>query len=166
MHFAYSQSWLSDPESPPLSQAMPKTDAPFADRICKAVFGGLRPEKGQRTAIARALGFSPDNPFRLLEALGGDVAGALAFLPRGQKPTDTKMLEPPFAFSDEELSRLLERLPRDPHWGSGPSVRCLFWRRLFFSLSPASTYGTDLRQPGLPVEPKGGFGRMILVGAK
>lgn len=114
MHFTYSGSWLSDPESPALSQAMPKTDAPFADRVCKAVFGGLLPEEGQRTAIARALGISPDNPFRLLEALGGDVAGALAFLPEGQKPMGAKMQDPPVALSDEELSQLLERLPRVP----------------------------------------------------
>ncbi len=114
MYFAYSESWLSDPELPPLSLAMPKTDAPFGDRACKAVFGGLLPEEGQRTAIARALGISPDNPFRLLEALGGDVAGALAFLPQGQRPIDTKMQEPPVALSDEELARLLERLPRVP----------------------------------------------------
>ena len=114
MHFTYSESWLSDPELPPLSQAMPKTHDPFGDRVCKAVFGGLLPEEGQRTAIARALGISPDNPFRLLEALGGDVAGALAFLPDGQQPVEPKMLEPPVALSDEELESLLERLPRVP----------------------------------------------------
>lgn len=100
MHFAYSDAWLSSPDLPALSQAMPKTDEPFGDRVCKAVFGGLLPEEGQRTAIARALGISPDNPFRLLEALGGDVAGALAFLPEGQEPARNEWRSPPEALTD------------------------------------------------------------------
>lgn len=84
MHFAYTEDWMADPTAGPLSHALPKQAEPFGDALCKAVFGGLLPEEGQRTAIARALGVSPDNPFRLLAALGGDVAGALAFLPEGR----------------------------------------------------------------------------------
>lgn len=78
MHFSYVAEWLADPAAEQLSHALPKQPEPFGDALCKAVFGGLLPEEGQRTAIARALGVSPDNPFRLLAALGGDVAGALA----------------------------------------------------------------------------------------
>ena len=76
MHFRYAGDWLHDPATIALSHALPKQAEPFGDALCKAVFGGLLPEEGQRTAIARALGVSPDNPFRLLAALGGDVAGA------------------------------------------------------------------------------------------
>jgi len=86
MHFAYAEDWLADRGAPALSHALPKQAGAFGDALCKAVFGGLLPEEGQRTAIARALGVSPDNPFRLLAALGGDVAGALAFLPPGEQP--------------------------------------------------------------------------------
>src|SRR3546814_17942903 len=86
MHFTYAADWLADPMATPLSHALPKQAESFGDALCKAVFGGLLPEEGQRTAIARALGVSPDNPFRLLAALGGDVAGALAFLPPGDHP--------------------------------------------------------------------------------
>lgn len=114
MHFAYAKDWLSDPASPPLSQTLPKQAEPFGDHLCKAVFGGLLPEEGQRTAIARALGISPDNPFRLLEALGGDVAGALAFLPEGQQPAQDSSGTAPEALPDEDLAALLERLPRVP----------------------------------------------------
>ncbi len=114
MHFAYAADWLSDPAAPPLSQALPKQAEPFGDRLCKAVFGGLLPEEGQRTAIARALGISPDNPFRLLEALGGDVAGALAFLPEGEKPPRDDSGTPPEPLQNDELAALLDRLPRVP----------------------------------------------------
>lgn len=113
MHFAYSPDWLTDPAAPDLSRAMPKREAEYDDAICKAVFGGLLPEEGQRTAIARALGVSPDNPFRLLAALGGDVAGALAFLPTGEHPPQVTTGAPE-PLDDMALSDLIERLPRVP----------------------------------------------------
>ncbi|MBP0656490.1 HipA N-terminal domain-containing protein, partial [Mycobacterium tuberculosis] len=71
MHFVYAAEWLEDPAAPPLSQALPKRVEAYPDAVCKAVFGGLLPEEDQRTAVAAALGISPDNPFRLLAALGG-----------------------------------------------------------------------------------------------
>lgn len=113
MHFAYEPDWLTDHDTPALSRAMPKRKAEYDDAICKAVFGGLLPEEGQRTAIARALGVSPDNPFRLLAALGGDVAGALAFLPTGEHPPQA-MTGDPEPLDDTALSELIGRLPRVP----------------------------------------------------
>ncbi|WP_333606232.1 type II toxin-antitoxin system HipA family toxin [Novosphingobium sp.] len=113
MHFAYAPDWLTDPATSDLSRAMPKREAEYDDAICKAVFGGLLPEEGQRTAIARALGVSPDNPFRLLAALGGDVAGALAFLPTGENPP-TVTTGDPEALEDVALADLISRLPRVP----------------------------------------------------
>ena len=114
MHFAYAADWLADPAAPSLSQALPKQTEPFGDHLCKAVFGGLLPEEGQRTAIAQALGVSPDNPFRLLEALGGDVAGALAFLPEGEELLLDSSGTAPERLQDDELAALLHRLPRVP----------------------------------------------------
>lgn len=114
MHFAYAADWLADATAPPLSQALPRQADPFGDHVCKAVFGGLLPEEAQRTAIARALGVSPDNPFRLLQALGGDVAGALAFLAEGEVPPVPDLAHPAAALDDAALAALLERLPRVP----------------------------------------------------
>lgn len=114
MHFAYAPGWLADAAAPALSQAMPRREAPYGDALCKAVFGGLLPEEGQRTAIARVLGVSPDNPFRLLQALGGDVAGALAFLPEGETPAAPAPGGPPIPLDGAALAALLDRLPRVP----------------------------------------------------
>lgn len=114
MHFAYAPDWLTDAAAPPLSQALPKRPEPYPDALCKAVFGGLLPEEGQRTAVAAVLGISPDNPFRLLQALGGDVAGALAFLPDGEQPPAPDLARPGQALAEADLAALLERLPRVP----------------------------------------------------
>jgi len=114
MHFSYAADWLADPSARALSHALPKQEHAFGDALCKAVFGGLLPEEGQRTAIARALGVSPDNPFRLLAALGGDVAGALAFLPDGEEPPLTPEGEPTEPLADAALADLIGRLPRVP----------------------------------------------------
>jgi serine/threonine-protein kinase HipA len=114
MHFTYAPDWLADSDGAALSQALPKRAEAFGDALCKAVFGGLLPEEAQRTAIARALGVSPDNPFRLLAALGGDVAGALAFLPEGEVPPAIPTGEPAHPLDDAELAALIQRLPRVP----------------------------------------------------
>ncbi|MBO9726067.1 MAG: type II toxin-antitoxin system HipA family toxin [Novosphingobium sp.] len=114
MSFVYAPEWLVEVTAPPLSQALPKREEPYPDAVCKAVFGGLLPEEGQRTAVAAALGVSPDNPFRLLQALGGDVAGALAFLPEGEVPPVADLEHPAQALDEAELAALLERLPRVP----------------------------------------------------
>lgn len=114
MHFAYAPEWLADEAAPALSHAMPKQQEPYEDHACKAVFGGLLPEESQRTAIARALGVSPDNPFRLLEALGGDVAGALAFLPKDEEPLHDHSETTPEPLQENELAELLDRLPAVP----------------------------------------------------
>ncbi|WP_232455579.1 HipA N-terminal domain-containing protein [Sphingomonas sp. KC8] len=114
MHFTYALAWLENPSARALSHALPKQEEAFGDALCKAVFGGLLPEEGQRTAIARALGVSPDNPFRLLAALGGDVAGALAFLPDGEAPPPAPEGEPADPLAEDALADLIGRLPRVP----------------------------------------------------
>lgn len=114
MHFTYAADWRDDPVTLPLSHALPKQAEPFGDALCKAVFGGLLPEESQRTAVARVLGVSPDNPFRLLEELGGDVAGALTFLPEGEVPPGFPLGEPARPLSEGELASLLDRLPNVP----------------------------------------------------
>jgi serine/threonine-protein kinase HipA len=74
--FAYDAAWLADFKAPALSLSLPKQAEPFKRSAVQAFFGGILPEEGQRTSIARALGVSADNEFRLLEYLGGEVAGA------------------------------------------------------------------------------------------
>jgi serine/threonine-protein kinase HipA len=111
--FAYAADWLGDASAPALSFSLPKQKQPFGRRACQAFFGGILPEESQRTAIARALGVSADNEFRLLEHLGGEVAGALTLLPEGETPEPPSTAAPRL-LSDNELVQLLDRLPMRP----------------------------------------------------
>jgi serine/threonine-protein kinase HipA len=111
--FAYDADWLADPKAPALSFSLPKQAEPFKRSAVQAFFGGILPEEGQRTAIARALGVSADNEFRLLEYLGGEVAGALTLLPEGETPASPSDTAPKL-LDDDALVQLLDHLPLRP----------------------------------------------------
>jgi serine/threonine-protein kinase HipA len=111
--FVYDDAWLADKNAPALSFSLPKQTEPFKRKACQAFFGGFLPEETQRTAIARVLGVSADNEYRLLVHLGGEVAGALTLLPENKT-----LLNPdnaaPTPLSDEKLLNLLDEMPIRP----------------------------------------------------
>ena len=111
--FAYDPAWLADAAAPALSFSLHKQAEPFNRRQCQPFFGGILPEEGQRTAIARALGVSADNEFRLLEHLGGEVAGALTLIPEGEELPVPGATEPR-VLDDARVFRLLDHLPLRP----------------------------------------------------
>lgn len=112
--FAYLPEWLDDPNSPPVSASLPKRPAPFSRRECRPFFGGLLPEEETRKAVARALGISAANDFALLDRLGGEVAGALQFLPMGEAPQGASGVGEPASLTEAGLLTLLEALPQRP----------------------------------------------------
>lgn len=112
--FAYRAPWLADLSSRAISMSLPKRPEPFTHRECLPFFDGLLPEGGQRSAVAKALGVSEKNPYALLNELGGDVAGALQFLPPGIKPKSAKGPWTPHPLDDEGLLAVLDRLPLRP----------------------------------------------------
>ncbi|PZU06723.1 type II toxin-antitoxin system HipA family toxin [Sphingomonas sp.] len=113
MQFAYVAGWLADDTRPALSFSLPKRIEPYGRRECQGFFEGLLPEESQRIAIGRALGVSAGNDFRLLEQLGGEVAGALTLLPDGDTLPDP-FDRGPDVLDDPRLLSLLERLPARP----------------------------------------------------
>jgi len=112
--FVYDQTWLDDGVRPPISQSLPKRAEPFNRRETRPFFAGLLPEESQREAVAQTLGISKANDFRLLEALGGDVAGALTLWPEGETPTQALGLADPQPLDDAELIEILDILPKRP----------------------------------------------------
>ena len=114
MRFAYSPEWLADASRPAISFSLPKRSEPFMQRQCRPFFAGLLPEESQRDAIAGALGISKRNDFAFLQALGGDVAGALTLWPEGDAPPVSPPGGAPRALSDAELLEVLDTLPTRP----------------------------------------------------
>jgi serine/threonine-protein kinase HipA len=114
MTFRYAEEWLDAASRPALSISLPKRAEPFKRRATRAFFAGLLPEEAQRRAVASALGISRGNDFRLLEALGGDVAGALSLWPEGQAPPVASATGKASVLTDAELIDLLDTLPKRP----------------------------------------------------
>jgi serine/threonine-protein kinase HipA len=112
--FAYDQAWLDDGARPPISQSLPKRTEPFNRRETRPFFAGLLPEEFQRETVAQNLGISKANDFRLLEALGGDVAGALTLWPEDEPPSELLGLAEAQPLADAELIEILDILPRRP----------------------------------------------------
>lgn len=114
MRFTYAADWLADASRPAISFSLPKQEQPFKQRQCRPFFAGLLPEESQREVIAGALGISRGNDFAFLEALGGDVAGALSLWPEGDVPPKPERTGTPRPLSDDELLELLDTLPKRP----------------------------------------------------
>jgi serine/threonine-protein kinase HipA len=114
MTFQYTEEWLADSSQRPLSISLPKKPEPFKRRECRPFFGGLLPEEGQLEAVARNLGISKANDFKLLEALGGDVAGALTVWPEGDHPAAPESPAQPTPLNDDRVAELLDALPKRP----------------------------------------------------
>jgi serine/threonine-protein kinase HipA len=70
----------------PLSAALP-VDGP--EERPGTFFANLLPEGAVKARLAARLGVSVENDFALLEAVGGDCAGALSLLPEGASPSAT-----------------------------------------------------------------------------
>lgn len=77
LEFQYDRSWLEKSWSFSISYSMPLNERVYT-KEAHNFFTNLLPEGEVRIATARALGVSVENDFKLLEALGGECAGALS----------------------------------------------------------------------------------------
>lgn len=114
LEFVYDPDWVGDPARPAVSISLPKRLESFNRRETRPFFAGLLPEEAQRDAVAHALGVSRANDFRLLERLGGDVAGALTLWPEGEAPPQPQGLSATEPLTDDNLLEVLARLPARP----------------------------------------------------
>ncbi len=95
-----------------LSLSMPVRAEPYGHEASSAFFGGLLPEGQVRTQLARSIGASVDNDLSLLEAVGGECAGAVSLLPPGRAPTT---MGADYEWLDEgQLGDLIAELPQRP----------------------------------------------------
>jgi serine/threonine-protein kinase HipA len=94
LEFSYDTDYLKE-ASYGISLSMLLSAQIYKGAQVTAVFSGLLPEESVRDRLAKHLALSEKNQFALLEAVGGDCAGALALYPHGVKP--------PKAFDDVEV---------------------------------------------------------------
>ncbi|MFA6093234.1 MAG: type II toxin-antitoxin system HipA family toxin [Elusimicrobiota bacterium] len=111
LRFQYDPNWLSTPGAIPLSLRLPLQQEPSEPGHARGFFANLLPEADVRARIARELGVSESNDFKLLEELGGDCAGALSLLPEGASPETAGEYQ---LISPKELDRMIEGMPQRP----------------------------------------------------
>lgn len=117
--FAYAEAWLAMADARAVSVSLPLQAVPFDRRATLPFFEGLLPEASQRTAVAQTLGISERNEFRLLEELGGEVAGALEIWPDDTPPPAPSGTRPNSPLNDDALIALIKRLPTRPMLAGG-----------------------------------------------
>lgn len=112
LHFTYDDAWVAN-GLPPLSQSLP-LDGAFTSATATAYFGGLLPEGSPRRALARQLGVSEGNVFAMLDALGGDTAGAISMFRPGEASGGAPSAEPVQWLDDAQLGEVIDGLPVRP----------------------------------------------------
>lgn len=85
--FAYDEAWLAREARFPISLSLPLRADEYVGGAAHTFFGNLLPEGIVRQAVCARLGISPDNDFALLQAIGGECAGALSLLDPAQRPS-------------------------------------------------------------------------------
>jgi len=105
LSFAYDPGFLQTAQAG-ISISLPLQKGVFDGDIVKAFFSGLLPEDSVRKRLAQYLGVSDKNAFALLQAVGGECAGALALYPAGESraPVDANDFE---TLDDARLAEIL-----------------------------------------------------------
>jgi len=121
MLFTYAESWLNKSGATALSQSLPLRKERFSRNECRGFFGGILPEESKREIIARNLGISARNDYAMLEQIGGECAGAVTFIPAGEK-----LPEQHYGYrtlSPAELAATLRELPKRPLLAGDAGIR-------------------------------------------
>lgn len=121
MRFAYAESWLNRTGATPLSQSLPLRAEWFSRNECSGFFGGILPEQAKRELIARNLGISARNDYAMLEQIGGECAGAVTFIPAGEKLPEQHYGYRPL--SPTQLAAILKELPKRPLLAGDEGIR-------------------------------------------
>ena len=110
--FSYDDGYLESADAAPISHSLPLRADPYGRRQLRPFFAGLLPEESQRQRIAAYLGLAESDDFSMLEAIGGECAGALEIIPHGKSPHgETDSLSP---CGDERLLEIVKTLPYRP----------------------------------------------------
>lgn len=110
LSFEYDRGWI-EKGGVPLSASLPLKHEPYEDRECRPYFAGLLPEGTFLKDIAKAFAVSSGNSFSILEAIGGECAGAISLVSEG---TGLPAPSAPRWMAADELLGMFEMLPTRP----------------------------------------------------
>lgn len=114
--FEYATEYLESPRARAVSISLPLQPGRFPQAKCLPFFAGLLPDGDLRRRIADHLHISEHSSLKLLEALGGECAGAIRMIradgdDRGPSPVEGAFYE---EIPLEELERMMLDSPRPP----------------------------------------------------
>lgn len=118
--FSYCTDYLTLPGASPISRLLPLASTVYGDEATRAFFSNLLPEGAVLTQVARQVGISQENVFGLLEAIGGDCAGAISVSVSDSLPELTGSYR---HIAEQELSDELDKLPSHPFLTGEEGVR-------------------------------------------
>ena len=113
LDFRYASAYLSSPGAVQLSAALPLHDRSYGHEVVAPFFSGLLPDGAVRTRLAKYVRVSEKNTFALLEAVGGECAGAVSLFPAGRGPDEASA--PTYrVLEEDEAHDLLSALDKRP----------------------------------------------------
>lgn len=117
--FAYDDDYRSRADATPMSLSMRPTRSDYGPRHAAPFLAGLLPDSPDRLRDLATRYRTTENPFRLLEHVGHDAAGAVQLLPPGEDSPDASTQRGDVArLTDDDLDALLSGLVRAPGtWG-------------------------------------------------
>lgn len=119
--FAYDPDYLEAADAAPISHSLPLRRDAYGRRQLRPFFAGLLPEESQRERIAAYLGLAASDDFSMLEAIGGECAGALTIVPHG---TTLDIGQETLVPCDENrLSEIIGTLPYRPMMAGEKGLR-------------------------------------------
>lgn len=122
LSFSYNERYVKEGKMP-ISVSLPLSEDRYTGYIVKAFFSGILPDNGVRYRLAKSLGVSQNNPFGLLEVVGGECAGALSFYKPGESPSlfeSPKIVE---VLDEEKLEEVLDLLKQKPLLAGSYDIR-------------------------------------------
>ena len=109
--FVYQQSYLEDANARAISTTMPLSPEIYSHQTVYPFFSGLLPDEGVRLRLARYLQLSQKNTFGLLEAIGGECAGAISVRAR---PENFNQVYEYLVLNEHEALEVMHSLQQRP----------------------------------------------------
>ena len=83
--FQYDEAYVAA-MAPALSVSLPSREEAYTSQDAMPFFSGLLPDESARNRLAGFLRVSANDPFAMLEKIGGECAGAVSLYPQGEEP--------------------------------------------------------------------------------